>query len=254
MIRNALGSLVALAGAASAVLSPFRDWYDGRVGHDYRVRDLFEGITVTSSGVLVSILLPFLVAALLVIAGVVLRSRLVVAVAGFLVLAFTVLWMVRQGQARGSLVVAADGSGLQTGVANALAGGLLMLIGALLMSGRSRRRAGRQPARPAQPVEPYGPPGPDRVDTWPPTQEPGMSVQTSTWPEPEVDPYTGPDPYAPNAPYAHPQEPHDPYAPHEPYGVRDPWADGPPPPPRPPHPPSPHPHPPPPDSPPPDRS
>lgn len=207
MIRNLLGSLVALAGAASAVLSPFREWYDGRVGRDYRVRDLFEGITVTESGVLVSILLPFLAAALLVVVGVVLRSRLVVALAGLVVLGFTVLWMVRQGQAAGSLVVGGDGAGLQMGVANALAGGLLMLIGALLMRGRRSRRE-RRPGREA--VEPYAAPPADQVDTWPPTQEPGMSVQTSPWPEPEVDPYTGPDPQNPRDPRtrSYPQAPH----------------------------------------------
>ncbi|MGV0101308.1 hypothetical protein ACSTAL_34060, partial [Streptomyces californicus] len=113
MIRNLLGSLVALAGAASAVLSPFRPWYDGRLGRDYRVRDLFEGITLTESGVLVSILLPFLAAAALVVLGAVLRSRLVTAFAGVVVLGFTVLWMVRQGQAAGSLAVSGDGSGLR---------------------------------------------------------------------------------------------------------------------------------------------
>ncbi|NEB36359.1 hypothetical protein [Streptomyces sp. SID14515] len=201
MIRNILGSVVALAGAASAVLSPFRDWYDGRVGRDYRVRDLFEGITAAESGVLVSILLPFLAAALLVALGVVLRSRLVVAFAGLVVLGFTILWMVRQGQAAGSLVVGGDGAGLQVGVANALAGGVLMLIGALLMRGRrSRRGSGREP------VEPYAVPAADQVDTWPPTQEPGMSVQQSPWPEPEVEPYTGPDPRDPvHPPHRPPQ-------------------------------------------------
>ncbi|BFP53009.1 hypothetical protein SCMC78_28160 [Streptomyces sp. CMC78] len=187
MIRNILGTVVALAGAASAVLSPFRDWYAGRAGHEYRVRDLFEGITATESGVLVSILLPFLVAALLVIVGVVLRSRLVVAFAGVVVLGFTILWMVRQGQAAGSLVVGGDGAGLQVGVVNALAGGVLMVIGALLMRGRRSRRE-------REPVERYAAPAADQVDTWPPTQEPGMSVQQSPWPEPEVEPYTGPDP------------------------------------------------------------
>lgn len=192
MIRNILGSLVALAGAASAVLSPFRDWYDGREGSDYRARDLFGGITAAESGLLVSILLPFLVAAVLVIAGVVLRSRLVVALAGLVVLGCTVLWMVRQGQAAGSLVVGGGGSGLQVGVANALAGGVLMLIGALLMSGRGRNRRAR---REREPVEPYAAPAPDQVDTWPPTQEPGMSSHTSPWPEPEADPYVGPDPH-----------------------------------------------------------
>ncbi|MFF6908068.1 hypothetical protein ACFY9Q_19280 [Streptomyces sp. NPDC012389] len=200
MIRNILGSLVALAGAASAVLSPFRDWYDGRAGRDYRVRDLFEGITATESGVLVSILLPFLGAAVLVILGVVLRSRLVVAFAGVVVLGFTILWMVRQGQAEGSLVVGGDGAGLQVGVVNAAAGGVLMLIGALLMSGRgaggrARARARREREPEPEPVEPYGVPPADQVDTWPPTQEPGMSTHTSPWPEPEVEPYTGPDPH-----------------------------------------------------------
>lgn len=202
MIRNILGSLVALAGAASAVLSPFRDWYDGRAGQDYRVRDLFGGITATESGVLVSILLPFLFAALLVIAGVVLRSRIAVALAGLVVLGFTILWMVRQGQAEGALTVGGDGAGLQVGVANALAGGVLMLIGALLMSGRragarSQDRARARARREREPVEPYAAPPADQVDTWPPTQEPGMSTHTSPWPEPEVDPYTGPDPHDP---------------------------------------------------------
>ncbi|MFI1188880.1 hypothetical protein [Streptomyces californicus] len=200
MIRNLLGSLVALAGAASAALSPFRPWYDGRLGRDYRVRDLFEGITLTESGVLVSILLPFLAAAVLVVLGAVLRSRLVVAFAGLVVLGFTVLWMVRQGQAAGSLVVAGDGSGLRVGVVNALAGGVLMLIGAALMRGRRSRGAGRERRRGRAAGEPFAVPAADRVDTWPPTREPGMSVQTSPWPEPEVDPYTGPEPRDPGGP------------------------------------------------------
>ncbi|WP_069744523.1 hypothetical protein [Streptomyces sp. EN23] len=206
MIRNVLGSAVALAGAASAVLSPFRDWYGGRAGRDYRVADLFEGITAGESGVLVSILLPFLGAALLVVLGMVLRSRLVVALAGLVVLGFTILWMVRQGQAAGSLVVGGDGAGLQVGVVNALAGGVLMLIGALLMSGRRSRRE-RRPVREREPVEPFAVPAADQVDTWPPTQEPGMSVQTSPWPEPEVDPYTGPDPRDPRT-RSYPRAPH----------------------------------------------
>ncbi|WP_324795906.1 hypothetical protein SJX93_21515 [Streptomyces cyaneofuscatus] len=216
MIRNILGSLVALAGAASAVLSPFRDWYDGRAGQDYRVRDLFEGITATESGVLVSILLPFLFAALLVIAGVVLRSRIAVALAGLVVLGFTILWMVRQGQAAGSLTVGGDGAGLQVGVVNALAGGVLMLIGALLMRGRGAARARRERER--EPVEPYGAPPADQVDMWPPTQEPGMSTHTSPWPEPEVDPYTGPDPHDPRT-RSYPQAPPPPGGPGDP---RDP--------------------------------
>ncbi|MFJ3588142.1 hypothetical protein ACIQUY_09705 [Streptomyces sp. NPDC090231] len=191
MIRNVLGSIVALAGAAAAVLSPFRDWYDGRLGRHYRIDDLFTGITAAHPGLFRSILLPFAFAAVVTVLGVVLRSRLLVALAGVVVLGFTVFWMVRQGQAASELTVTGDGSGLQQGVAIAAGGGVLLLLGAALMPGR-RRSTGR-PGRYGQP-EPYEPPGSADPDTWPPTREPGPSVQTSPWPEPEADPYVGPEP------------------------------------------------------------
>ncbi|MGW0939411.1 hypothetical protein [Streptomyces sp. NPDC002666] len=190
MIRNVLGSIVALLGAAAAVLSPFRDWYDGRLGRYYGVDDLFTGVTSAHPGVLGSILLPFLFAAVLAVVGVVLRFRPLVALAGVLVLGFTVLWMVRQGQAAGSLTVTGDDSGLQQGVAGAAGGGVLLLLGAALMSGRGRSR--RLADRPDRGEQPYAAPGSADPDTWPPTREPGPSVQTSPWPEPEVDPYVGP--------------------------------------------------------------
>ncbi|MEU1486702.1 hypothetical protein [Streptomyces sp. NPDC005752] len=185
MIRNVLGSVVALVGAAAAVQSPFHSWYADRLGRDYRIQDLFGGITEVSSSVMGSVLLPFLFAALVTIVGVVLRSRWVVALAGLVVLGFTVLWMVRQGQAAGSLTVDGAGSGLRWGVAQALAGGVLLLLGALVMSGRRRTRQRRA-------AEPYPVPPDDHPDTWPPTQEPGPAAQTSPGPEPEADPYTGP--------------------------------------------------------------
>ncbi|MEV2244649.1 hypothetical protein [Streptomyces sp. NPDC049970] len=200
MVRNVLGSVVALVGAAAAAQSPFHSWYDSRLGRDYRVQDLFDGVTGVSSSVMTSILLPFLFAALVTLVGVVLRSRWVVALAGLIVLGFTVLWMVRVGQAAGSLTVDGDGAGLRWGVAQALAGGVLLLLGALLMSGRRRVRGGNT-------AEPYPVPPDDRPDTWPPTQEPGPAAQTSPGPEPEADPYTGPGRHraAPEGPPAGPR-------------------------------------------------
>lgn len=188
MVRDVLGSIAALAGAAAAVLSPFRDWYDGRLGRHYRIGDLFTGVTGAHPGVFGSILLPFLFAAVVTVVGVVLRSRLLVALAGVVVLGFTVLWMVRQGQAAGELTVSGDGSGLQPGVACAAGGGVLLLLGAALMSGRGRTRLGTRADR----SRPYDAPGSEDPDTWPPTREPGPSMQTSPWPEPEADPYVGP--------------------------------------------------------------
>ncbi|MCX5142123.1 hypothetical protein [Streptomyces sp. NBC_00338] len=217
MIRNVLGSIVALLGAAAAVLSPFRDWYDGRLGRYYGVDDLFTGVTGAHPAVLGSILLPFLFAAVLAVVGVVLRFRPMVALAGVLVLGFTVLWMVRQGQAAGSLTIAGDGSGLQQGVAGAAGGGVLLLLGAALMSGRRGRPRRERVDRP------YEAPGSADPDTWPPTREPGPSVQTSPWPEPEPDPYVGPPgpPSGPRDPASGP--PRDPDSePTATYPVQDP--------------------------------
>ncbi|MFD0429493.1 hypothetical protein ACFQ60_22790 [Streptomyces zhihengii] len=174
MVRNVIGSVLALTGATAAVWSPFRDWYDGRPGRDYRVQDLFDGITGAGSGIAASVMLPLAFGALIALIGVVLRSRLLVALAGLIVLGFTVLWMVRQGQAAGSLTVSTDGRGLGDGVAMAAGGGVLMLIGAAVMSGgpgsgctsRTRRRPRRRTTGgPTAPI----PPAPCRTGRTPTT-------------------------------------------------------------------------------------
>ncbi|MGA5199855.1 hypothetical protein ACPCDR_42435, partial [Streptomyces exfoliatus] len=137
MVRNVLGSLIALIGATAAVWSPFRPWYDGRHGRDVRIEDLFNGITRNSAALFGSLLLPLAFAALVTLIGVALCSRALVALAGLVVLGFTILWMVRQGQAASELTAGARGLGV--GVANALGGGALLLLGALIMRGRTRR-------------------------------------------------------------------------------------------------------------------
>lgn len=167
MIRNIAGSVLALAGATAAVWSPFRAWYDGRHGRDYAIGDLFTGITDAKADVLGSILLPFAFAALVTLVGVLLRSRLLVALAGLVVLGFTILWMVRVGQAEGGLTVDADGTGLGDGVANAFGGGVLLLLGALVMSGRSHAHRVGRTHRPTHPPHdgPPAAPAPDRTGT-----------------------------------------------------------------------------------------
>ncbi|MBT2398949.1 hypothetical protein [Streptomyces sp. ISL-100] len=143
MFRSVLGWVLALVGATAAVLSPFRAWYDGRLGREYRIGDLFSGITESKAGLVGSILLPFAFAALVALVGLLLRSRLTVALAGVVVLGFTVFWMVRVGQAQGSLAVNNDGTGLNVGVAYALTGGALLLLAAAAMLGRGQRRRHR---------------------------------------------------------------------------------------------------------------
>ncbi|WUW19042.1 hypothetical protein OG707_22905 [Streptomyces sp. NBC_01465] len=161
MIRNVLGSAVALIGAAAAVYSPFQAWYDGRHGSAYRIQDLFNGITATKSSIAGSILLPFAFAALLALVGVVLRSRLLVGVAGLVTLGFAVLWMVRQYQVESSLSLSSNGTGLGQGVANALGGGVLLLVGAAVMSGRGSRAPQHAPVYAPEPYAAQPEPQPD---------------------------------------------------------------------------------------------
>ncbi|MFE1548717.1 hypothetical protein [Streptomyces sp. NPDC058718] len=197
MIRNVVGSVLALAGATAAVWSPFRAWYDGRHGRDYAIDELFTGITDAKSEVIGSILLPFAFAALLTVVGVVLRSRLLVALAGLVVLGFTVFWMVRVGQAEGSLVVSGDGRGLGDGVANAFGGGVLLLLGALVMSGRARTHRVDRTDHEPRPTHPTldGPPVGDvddgQIDDGPrqhPQASPPHAAPTQTFDAPTWDP------------------------------------------------------------------
>ncbi|MFJ3880561.1 hypothetical protein ACIPW5_24250 [Streptomyces sp. NPDC090077] len=156
MIRNTIGSLIGLLGAAAAVWSPFRAWYDGRPGRDYRIEELFAGSGVTDdrAALLGSLLLPFLFAALVALLAAVRRSRLLMAFAGVVVLGFAVLWMVRQGQAAGGLSVGIEGIGIGVGVATAFGAGALLLLGAAVMRGRPRRARRELPRDTVDPVDP----------------------------------------------------------------------------------------------------
>ncbi|MFJ2771943.1 hypothetical protein [Streptomyces sp. NPDC087300] len=203
MVRNITGSILALIGAAAAVYSPFQAWYDGRHGRNFRLDELFSGAGVTDAKAELfgSVFLPFVVAALIALIGVVLRSRLLVALAGVLVLGFTVLWMVRQGQAEGSLTIAGDGSGLGQGLLNSLGGGIFLLLGAALMSGRGRRKVAAPRHEPAPEWDP-GPSVPTLDgDGWPPRtpQEPMAQEPPVQEPPVQEPPTQEPPPQEPPA-------------------------------------------------------
>ena len=140
-MRNILGGLLALIGAAATLFSPWRAWYNDRHGSTYKFWEVFgSGVTPSGSGVMDSVFLVFLVMAVLAVAGVLLRSRALVGFAGVVAFGFTILWMVRQGQAAGELTITgANNRGLGTGVGYAFGGGLLMIIGSLMMAGRPKQ-------------------------------------------------------------------------------------------------------------------
>ncbi|MFI8852545.1 hypothetical protein [Streptomyces sp. 891-h] len=178
MIRNVIGSLLALLGAAAAVYSPFRPWYGGRPGRDFRIPELFEpgGITSADAALFSGLFVLMLVVAVVAVLGVLFRSRSVVGVAGVLALGFTILWMVRQGQAVGSLSAGNTG-GLASGAGLALGSGFLLLLASALMTGRRGAARGRHAAPPA-------------------------GVSSSRGPEEDTleQPFAGPPPPEPGAP------------------------------------------------------
>jgi hypothetical protein len=224
MVRNALGSILGLAGAAAAVWSPFRAWYDGRLGRDYRIADLFNGITDAKAEPAGSLLLPFAFAALVALVAILLRSRLLMALAGLVVLGFTVFWMVRQGQAEAGLAVKADGTGLGTGVAYAAVGGVLLLLASALMDGRRRKRKNEPAPRGTagatyeptarQPEPAYDPPARNPEPAYDPSArrpEADYEVTARQPGAPYDPPARRPEPtYDPSA--RHPEAEHDPTA------------------------------------------
>ncbi|MFD7920676.1 hypothetical protein ACFV3R_15805 [Streptomyces sp. NPDC059740] len=231
MVRNLLGSLIALAGAVAALWSPFRPWYNGRLGSSVRIEDVVNGITRTEAGLFGSLLLPMLFAALVTLLGLFLRSRALVTLAGLVVLAVTVLWMVRQGQAAGGLSVGSGGRGLGVGVGTAAVAGFLLLLAAAVMRGRTRyRRRGagrrREAAEPYPEVTSYGgyrdyddqgyPVGPPARQDWGHQGEGGPAPAAGGWAEGgQGHPGPGPGTAGPQAPYGQPYEP---YSPQAPYG------------------------------------
>ncbi|MFI6347951.1 hypothetical protein [Streptomyces sp. NPDC050560] len=175
MVRNVLGSLLALAGAASAVYSPYRDWYGDREGRHYRVADLFGGggITAERPELYLSLLLPFAAAALVTLAGIALRLRWPVAVAGVAVVGFTVLWLVREAQVRDSLTVNGDGTAVDIGTAFALGGGIALLLAAVVMSGGGPARVRSTAAGAEESEGDYGSFGPPEFGPGPRAGAPG---------------------------------------------------------------------------------
>ncbi|WP_052849751.1 hypothetical protein [Streptomyces avicenniae] len=141
MWRNTLGTVLAVLAAAAAIISVFFHWYGSRDGRLYKLTHLFtsDGITRANANLLTGLFLVMLVAAAVTLLGVLLMSRWLVALAGLIVLGFTILWMVRQYQVSDTLTVG-DGN-LKFPAVLALISGAVLWLASALMPGR---RAARQ--------------------------------------------------------------------------------------------------------------
>lgn len=129
------GALLATAGAVLAVWSVFLTWYANRDGSSIRVHDLFNQVSAQNADTLSSLLGPMMVAAVLVLAGLIVGWRWLWALAGFVVLTTVYLWGLRQAQAPAGLHAAL----VDAGVPLAFSGGALMLLGSVVATARHRR-------------------------------------------------------------------------------------------------------------------
>jgi len=163
------GALLAVAGAALAVISVFLTWYGNRDGQDIRIQDLFNQMTTQSSNSLTSVLIPMAVAAVLVLAGLVVGWRWLWALAGLVALTAVYLWGLRQAQTVPGLHASLVGAGVPL----AFSGGALMLLGSVVAAKRHWRK--RAPAREAERVSPeWTPTDSTRVGETEATREPRL--------------------------------------------------------------------------------
>lgn len=184
MIRNILGALLALIGAAAAVFSTFRAWYEGRLGRDYKLEELFTSSSFTSAepSLFLSLFLPMAFAALVTVIAVALRLRWLVVIAGLIVLATVVLWAVRQERTTGLYI--SGGNGVGNGAAFAVGGGLVLLLAAVVMRGRGPRHVGRHSGSYIPPEEETGRDDRDVPPTQPTVARaplPGDAPQERLW-------------------------------------------------------------------------
>lgn len=110
--RRLLGLILVIAAAVAAVWSAFAPWYGGRKGTNIRLLDLFDhGLTFENAATMTSLLLPMLVSAVLVLAGILVWWRWLWTLAGAVAIATVVLWGARQAQTPSGLHSALVGSG-----------------------------------------------------------------------------------------------------------------------------------------------
>ncbi|HET9171743.1 MAG TPA: hypothetical protein VFN97_20055 [Actinospica sp.] len=134
--RKLLGLLLVVAAAVIAVWSAFVQWYGGRQGTNIRVQDLFDhGLTFTNAATMSSLLLPMLISAVLVLAGIVVWWRWLWTLAGAVAIATVVLWGARQAQTPTGLHSALMGNG----PIMAAGAGAMMIFAAMIATPRASK-------------------------------------------------------------------------------------------------------------------
>ncbi|GAB3111946.1 hypothetical protein GCM10027160_13440 [Streptomyces calidiresistens] len=166
-IRSFTAVPLAVIGAATVVLGSFRPWYGDRLGREIPPAEVFGAVPSPGEAVGAAAgLLPLLIAAAtLAVLGLLLRSRLLIGLAGVVGLGLTSMWLGHTYGLENSLLL--GGEGLGPGAPLTLLGGGLLVAAAAVMPGPWLVR--------------------ERTDPLPPVSRPiNPRVVAGAWPDGEV--------------------------------------------------------------------
>jgi MFS family permease len=139
--RRLIGLALVVLAAVAAVSSAFVDWYGDRHGTDIKIQDLFNTMTLRSADSLGSLLIPVVVSAVLVLAGIVVWWRWLWALGGLVAIATAVLWAVRQAETVPGLHASLVGAGPWM----AAGAGAGMLLASVIATARVHKSARTEP-------------------------------------------------------------------------------------------------------------
>ena len=140
--RRTAGALLGAIGALGVTASAYLDWFDGVMPTEMPLERLFQtDVSGTASSYWTSVAAPLAVVGIIGVLGALLRSRLVLIVAGLVGVATLALWIVMQ-----ALDLSPDDlqpSDYQSGVWVCVAGLVVLFIGVLSMGPRYREEPDR---------------------------------------------------------------------------------------------------------------
>jgi drug/metabolite transporter (DMT)-like permease len=125
-MRNLIAIVATVAGAAAVVYSTFLAWYRDRQGRQIPLSELWNGITTTTTDMINSLFPPMVVAAALVLFGLVIGRRWVMSIGTIIALAVFVAFLGQQLNSTEALA-----SQFKQGFWDAAGGVVLMIIGSI---------------------------------------------------------------------------------------------------------------------------
>ncbi|MEV4310643.1 hypothetical protein [Actinocrispum sp. NPDC049592] len=125
-MRTLIAIVASVVGAAAVVFSMFQPWYRDRQGRQIPLNELWNGVTSTTTDVINSLFLPIAVSAVLVLFGLIVGRRWVMAIGTLIAVGVFVAFLGQQMNSADALA-----SQFKQGFWDAAGGWLLMLIGSI---------------------------------------------------------------------------------------------------------------------------